>query len=123
MSTVNICDTKLGQSVLYNYLTTLVNRLFKVLPLREEADETCDAYISGLIAELLGFSGLIKSVKCDASYIAILSTLQYLLDNPNIPVKAVKKAVFDSISLCYALRKEYCKKVVDDSECLGQVQG
>lgn len=121
MRTVNLCDTKLGQNALYNYLTALVNRLFKVLPLREEADETADAYISGLIAELLGFSGLVKSVNCDASYVAIMSALQYLLDNPDLPVKTVKKAVFDSISLCYALRKEYCNKVVDNSECLGQV--
>lgn len=119
MSTINLCDTKLGRNALYNYLTAMVGRLFKILPLREESDITADAYISGLITELLGFAGLIRSVDCDASYVAILSSLQYLLDNPDIPTKRVKKVVFDSISLCYALRQEYCKKAVDSSECVG----
>ena len=119
MSNINLCDTELGQNALYNYLTALVGRLFKILPLREEADVTADTYISGLISELLGFSGLIKSLNCDASFVAILSALRYILDNPELPTKVVKKTVFDSISLCYALRKEYCKKVVGNDECMG----
>lgn len=119
MSTVNICDTKLGRNALYNYLTALIDRLFKILPLREEEDPTTDSYLSGLITELLGFSGLIRSVNCDASYVAILSSLQYLLDNPEVPIKTVKKIVFDSITLCYSLRSEYCKKVANNNECVG----
>lgn len=114
MSCNRLEETKLGRGALYNYLSALVNKLFKILPLREEKESTTDIYIQTLQAELIGFSGLIEAVKCDASFVTLLSKLQYLSDNPDLPIETVKREVFNSISLCYLLRRRYSEEVIKE---------
>ena len=95
-----------------NYLRSLVNRLFKILPIREQGDDSLTIYVRSLQMELLGSKELIKDFQNDATFLTILSILQYLIDNPNCSVKTVRREVFHTISLCNKLKATY----LDNSE-------
>ena len=61
------------------YLDSLIGRVFKILPLKEEGSETVDVYISNLLYELTGNKELIAYLNNDSRYEAILSNLQKLI--------------------------------------------
>jgi len=89
------------------YFRRLVNRFFKILPIWETGEESIYVYIQNLQIELLGFQSMIEAIGYDADYMALVSILQYLLDNPASEVWLVKREVFNSISLCKQLGERY----------------
>lgn len=107
-------DTSYGIPVdsrmLNNYLYSLVGRFFKILPIREEESETLVPYMESLLVELLGCSELILNIRFDARFLSLVGTLQYLIDNPNETVDVYKREVFNSISICNKLKKQYAVK-------------
>lgn len=107
-------DTTAGEpiesEILHNYFRNLVNHFFKILPIREQNEESLTTYMQGLQAELLGCKGLISAIQNDASYLTLLSILQYLIDNPECTVKEVKREVFRAISICNQLKAQYASK-------------
>ena len=96
--------------VLHNYFRNLVNHFFKILPIREQNEESLTTYMQSLQAELLGCKGLISAIQNDASYLTLLSILQYLIDNPECTVREVKREVFRAISICNKLMSQYASK-------------
>lgn len=103
-----IADTgNITPRLLNNYLTSLVNCFFKILPMRESGEKSVDKYIKSLQAELLGCRGLVQILNDDSRYLSLLSILQYLSDNPELPVETVKREVFKGIRLCNALKERY----------------
>lgn len=96
--------------VLNNYFRTLVNHFFKILPIREQNEDSLTTYMQSLQAELLGCKGLVSAIQNDASYLTLLSILQYLIDNPECSVREVKREVFRAISICNKLRAQYAVK-------------
>ena len=96
--------------VLHNYFRNLVNHFFKILPIREQNEESLTTYMQSLQAELLGCKGLVSAIQNDASYLTLLSILQYLIDNPECTVREVKREVFRAISICNKLKAQYASK-------------
>lgn len=96
--------------VLHNYFRNLVNHFFKILPIREQNEESLTTYMQSLQAELLGCKGLVSAIQNDASYLTLLSILQYLIDNPECTVREVKREVFRAISICNKLKAQYACK-------------
>lgn len=96
--------------VLHNYFRNLVNHFFKILPIREQNEESLTTYMQSLQAELLGCKGLVSAIQNDASYLTLLSILQYLIDNPECTVRDVKREVFRAISICNKLKAQYASK-------------
>lgn len=96
--------------VLHNYFRNLVNHFFKILPIREQNEESLTTYMQSLQAELLGCKGLVGAIQNDASYLTLLSILQYLIDNPECTVREVKREVFRAISICNKLKAQYANK-------------
>lgn len=99
--------TQVGSNLAGNYFDTLINMFFKILPLWEDHEESLPTYMESLQIEMLGFKGLIASVRDDASYLSLLSVLQFFIDNPDTETHIVKREVFRSISLCNKLKKKY----------------
>lgn len=112
MSIQTTAGAPFSNELMSNYLHTLVNRLFKILPIREQNDDSLPKYLHSLQIELLGSQSLIKAFQDDAIFLTILSILQYLIDNPNCSVKTVRREVFHTISLCNKLKATY----LDNSE-------
>ena len=96
--------------ILHNYFRNLVNHFFKILPIREQNEESLTTYMQSLQAELLGCKGLVIAIQNDASYLTLLSILQYLIDNQECTVREVKREVFRAISICNKLKAQYASK-------------
>lgn len=96
-------DTKF----LHSYFRTLVNNFFKVLPMRENEEDSLQTYMRSLQIELLGCKEFIVAIKDDSLYLTLLAILQYLIDNPECTVPEVKREVFRAISICNKLQSRY----------------
>jgi len=109
-------DTNTGvpmqTGLLPNYFKTLVNRFFKILPMRESEEPSLPVYIQSLQAELLGCKELIDLFGDDAFYLSLLSVLQFLLDHPDCPVRVVKREVFKCINICNKLKARFPEEVL-----------
>lgn len=108
-------DTTAGIPVsaelLESYMHSLVDRFFKILPIKENESEygenSLDTYIRSLQAELLGCKELVVVVHEDPSFMSLISILQYLLDTHDCSVRTVKREVFRAISICNKLKAKY----------------
>ena len=98
--------------VLHNYFRRLVNHFFKILPMRENDEESLTTYMQSLQVELLGCKGLITAIHDDSNYLTILAILQYLIDNPDCSVSEVKREVFRAISICNKLQSKFLSEGV-----------
>lgn len=100
-------DIPISSELLQNYFKSLVNRFFKILPIREAEDASLPVYMQSLQKELLGCKTFIPTLCDDAVYLSLLGILQYLIDNPQCTVREVKREVFNAISLCNKLKSVY----------------
>jgi hypothetical protein len=86
---------------LVGYLDTLINSVFKVLPLYEENNEGVDTYVESLIFELYGLENVVN-MESSSEYISLLSTLESIkkeVAKTNSEKKIIKREVFKSINI------------------------
>ena len=105
--TNSINDIYVSEELLLNYFQSLVNRFFKILPIRENEEETLTVYMKSLQCEVLGCRKLISDMNNDSRFFTLASILQYLIDAPNCPIKDVKREVFKAIRICNQLKEQY----------------
>lgn len=103
----SVYGTELDGRALWKYFDALVNLIFKILPMRENGEETLDVYMDSLLCELIGFKELFNAIGKDAGYLTILSILRYLKKRPDCPLYVVKREVFRAIRVCEILRERY----------------
>lgn len=113
-----VAGEPLSRELLKNYFVYLVNQFFKILPMREQNEETLPSYIDSLCSELFGAKSLIPELCNDPLFLTLLSILQYLISNPCCSVRKVKREVFHAISVCYKLSAKYAE-TEGENECLG----
>lgn len=97
-------------TLLSNYFRNLVNQFFKILPMRENNEESSTVYMQSLQLELLGCKELILEIKSNPLFLTLVSILQYLIDNPDCEIHVVKREVFRAISICNKLKSIYEKE-------------
>lgn len=83
-----------------NYMDNLINRVFKILPLKDEKSDTVEAYITNLLYELTGNKELIIYLNNDSRYETILSNLQKMLSQDT----NYRTLVFNTITLITQIR-------------------
>lgn len=93
--------------VLEKYLRSLINLFFKILPIKESGEKSLGTYLRSLQLELIGCRSFVVSIQNDASFLTMLSVLQYMIDSPDCSVSVVKREVFRCISLCNKLIARY----------------
>lgn len=104
-------DLDIPDKMLENYLTSLVNQFFKILPIKESGEPSLKEFMRSLQIELIGCEKLIAQLSNDSMYLSLIAILQYMIDNDcEIPV--VKREVFKAISICKKLQKKYFGKEV-----------
>lgn len=89
-----------------NYFAQLVNKFFKILPIKESNESSLEEYLKSLQVELLGLRGLMQLINNDSMYLSLLAILEYLIEN-EVEVRVVKREVFKSISICKKLQERY----------------
>ena len=97
----------MSAAVLDNYLRSLINLFFKILPLKESGERSLKTYMKSLQAELLGCNALVETIHDDSMFLSLASILQYLIDSPDCSVVFVRREVFRAISICNKLREKY----------------
>ena len=97
----------MSAAVLDNYLRSLINLFFKILPLKESGERSLETYMKSLQAELLGCNALVEAIHDDSMFLSLASILQYLIDNPDCDVVFVRREVFRAISICNKLIEKY----------------
>lgn len=102
-------------SVLSGYIRSLVDRFFKILPIREGGEKTLETYMRSLQAELLGCHAFIEAINEDPQFVSLLGILQYLIDNPECSLRTVKREVFRAISICNKLHAKFAVEMVAET--------
>lgn len=104
MSVSTTVGTPLDVGLVKNYFKTLVNQFFKILPMRENNEESLPVYLDSLRVELLGCSGIISDLEGDPRFLTLINIVQYLIDHPECSVKVTKREVFKAIYICNKLQ-------------------
>lgn len=100
-------DIQLDSVIMSDYFNNLVNRFFKILPMRENNEESLSVYICSLQRELLGAANVFPDISNKSLFINLIGILQFLVDSPDCPLDEVRREVFSSISTCKRLSKMY----------------
>lgn len=88
-------------SKLIVYLNSVVNSVFKILPLFEEKNIGVDTYIESLLFELYGLNESVN-VEHSYEYISLLSTLESVraeIGKENSRKSTVKREIFKCINI------------------------
>lgn len=89
-----------------NYFKFLINKTYKILPLKEENSNTLKSYLESYLRELIGNKELVTLLVNEPKFITLLNTLQYLISE-EYSVKVCKKEVFKCIKILEELNKKY----------------
>ena len=102
-----VISSQIDDALVKNYFEYLVSRFFKILPIREQNEQSLSTYLQSFQLELVGCKNFICAIKQDAMFLSLISILQYLIDNPDCSVKSVRREVFNAISICNRLKSTY----------------
>lgn len=89
------------------YMSNLINRFYKILPIRENEPGTLRDYVSSLQLEMQGCKELIVALNNDDRYLSLLSILQYMKCH-DMDVRDVRREVFRAINIVKKLQEKYC---------------
>ena len=108
-------ETSIGFEVrpklLENYFRTLVNQVYKILPMREAGVRSLGKYIWRLSAEIAGGAGLYPHLQDDPYYASLLNILQYLNEHGGeCTIEQTKQLVFEGIGLCEKMAGKYAEQ-------------
>lgn len=80
------------------YLSVLISKLFKILPLRENNSDTLHEYLQSLQIEIIGSLDIIDNLHNEAKVVSIINTIQYFIDN-DFGADVCKREVFKCINI------------------------
>lgn len=98
-----VVDEEMKPELLGAYYKALVNRFFKILPMRESGEKSLPDYIRSLQSELLGIQRFVTGLNEGAMFTTLLGILEFLHDEDACSVRETKREVFRAISLCNKL--------------------
>ena len=100
---------ELSNELVSRQVKGLVNRFYKILPIRESGEPTLKQYQNSLLREMLGCQNLIIAFRYDDRYLSLLSILQYMIDyDPDVDI--IKSDVFKAINILKNMQKKYCQE-------------
>lgn len=91
-----------------NYFKFLINKTYKILPLKEENSSTLTSYLESFLRELIGNKELIHVLVEEPMFITILNTIQYLISE-EYSVDICRKEVFKCIHILENINDKYFK--------------
>lgn len=101
--------TELVLRLQYNYLCKLIDRIYKIIPLKEENVETVESYIRNITDEIMGNAELINSIDCDPRVMIITSTLFSIVGETEHG--AYKRSVFKCIRYIEQLKDKVSEEL------------
>lgn len=104
---MTIRNAEISDRMVSNYINALVNRFYKILPIKESGEGTLKPYLESLQREMIGLHDLITMIRDDDRYLTLLAMVQYFIDH-EADVGTVRTDVFRAISILKKLQKKYC---------------
>lgn len=89
-----------------NYFRFLINKTYKILPLKEEGSETLNSYLESFLRELIGNRELVTVLIDEPRFITVLNTIQYLISE-DYSIKTCKSEVFKCIHILEEINTQY----------------
>ena len=107
-------NIELPKDLVHNYCKNLVNLFYKILPMKENKEETIHTYMESLMFELVGARGVMTALHNDALFLSLISILQSMIDQPDCSVAETKREVFHAISICNKLKDRYGYRAIKE---------
>ena len=89
-----------------NYFKFLINKTYKILPLKEENSETLKSYLESYLRELIGNKELVSILVNEPKFITVLNTMQFLIAE-DYSTNICKKEVFKCIRILEEINAKY----------------
>lgn len=93
-----------------NYLDYLIGKVYKMLPMRENKDDTLVEYMESIIREMIGNQQLMGEIKYDARFQSVINKLEYLTFKKDVDFKVFRKDILDSLPLLKEIKEQYEKE-------------
>lgn len=114
----NYVETKyeisIPKNLVNNYCKNLINMFYKILPMKENGENTLDTYMESLMFELIGAKGVMVALRDDALFLSLMAILQGMIEQPDCDVSVIKREVFRAISICNKLKDRYGYRVIKE---------
>lgn len=91
------------------YFQFLINKTYKILPLKEENSDTLKTYLESFLRELIGNKELVSVLVDEPRFITMLNTLQFLIAE-EYSDKVCKREVFKCIRILEEINEKYFKE-------------
>ena len=91
------------------YFEFLINKTYKILPLKEEKSDTLKSYLESYQRELIGNMDLVPLLVKEPKFITVLNTIQYLISE-EYSDKVCKREVFKCIRILEEINEKYFKE-------------
>ena len=92
------------------YFEFLINKTYKILPLKEEKSDTLKSYLESYQRELIGNMDLIPLLVNEPKFITVLNTIQFLISE-DYSENVCKQEVFKCIRILEEINNKYFKEV------------
>lgn len=100
-------NEKISSRMASNYINALVNKFYKILPIKETNEDTLKPYLESLLREMLGLGELMAFFHDDDRYLTLLCIVRYFIDH-EADIGTVRTEVFRAIGILKKLQKKYC---------------
>lgn len=91
------------------YFEFLINKTYKILPLKEEKSDTLKSYLESYQRELIGNMDLVPLLVDEPKFITLLNTMQFLIAE-ECSDKVCKREVFKCIRILEEINEKYFKE-------------
>lgn len=96
-----------------NYFDFLINKTYKILPMKEENSLTLKSYLESYQRELIGNKELIDVLVDEPQFITVLNIIQFLISE-EYTNEVCKKEVFKCIRILQKIKNKYFCEVSDN---------
>lgn len=97
-------DVKAPSRALDGYLQNLIDKVFKILPMKEEQCGTLPSYLRSLESELAGCYKLWDELADEPQFLALINVVNYLAVE-EYDIAVCKREVFKAIHLVESVKK------------------
>lgn len=95
---MNTAYGEIPNRYLREYLKLLIDKTYKILPLKEEGAATLDKYLESYLSELVGWTVLFPFYGQESKIMSVLSTIAFFTNN-ECDVATTRREVFKCIHL------------------------
>ena len=96
-----------------NYFDFLINKTYKILPMKEENSLTLKSYLESYQRELIGNKELVGVLVYEPQFITVLNIIQFLISE-EYTNEVCKKEVFKCIRILQKIKNKYFCEVSDN---------